>query len=166
MGLLSWLFGDKSSKPSVVEKEDKTPCWGDVELKANHSVTTSEGMSHEGCLSYFKGILQSEFPEYTLREAVPVEDVVGELSEVFTLYETRPHQAYKAEWGSPYSFVLYKDGRVAAIVMIAERCRHSKRVKFLISKMYAKKLNVPYIQFYSEFENNVRYVVSRLSKQL
>jgi hypothetical protein len=167
MGLLSWLFGKGSSEPQVVEEQiDWSSYWGDVELKAEHSVTTSEGLSFKECLSYFKNILETEFPEYTTRAAVPVEDVVGPLNEEFKLYETRPYQAYKAEWGAPYSFVMYKDGKVAAIIMVTEKWCHNKHAKQLISKMYAKKLDVPYIQFYTQFENNVRYVVSRLLKHL
>ena len=58
-------------------------------------------------VAYFREILQSEFPQYTFRENVAVVELVGDANDEFKLYKSRPQQAYKAEWGKPYSFVLY-----------------------------------------------------------
>ena len=52
--------------------------------------------------AYFKEILLSEFPSYTIRENVKVTDLVGFVSDECQLYTTRPTQVYKAEWGQPY----------------------------------------------------------------
>ena len=137
-----------------------------IQLRAEHIVVSTENLSYEECLLYFKDILQTEFPECSFRENVPVVELVGELNATFKLYETRPYQAYKAEWGAPYSFVIYKDNRVVAAMMIGERRVVSRRVKYLISKMYMKKLQLPYIPFYTEFKNEVGYTVSRIAKHL
>ena len=75
-------------------------------------------------------------------------------------------QVYKAEWGKDYDFVLYSDGKPKAIVMLGDGHCHSKHVDYLIARMFAKKLNVPYIGFYLEFPNKEDYVVGRIREQL
>ena len=50
--------------------------------------------------------------------------------------------------------------------MLGDGHCHSKHVDFLIARMFAKKLNVPYIGFYLEFPNKEDYVVGRIREQL
>ena len=123
-------------------------------------------LSVEEWVAYFKGILETRFPEYSVKENVPVTELTGDVEETFQLYETRPYRAYKAEWGKDYDFVLYSDGKPKAVVMLGDGHCHSKHVDFLISRMFAKKLDVPYIGFYLEFPNEEEYVVGRIREQL
>lgn len=115
---------------------------------------------------YFKEILQSEFPSYTIRENVKVTDLVGNVSDEFKLYETRPNQVYKAEWGQPYTFVLESVGTPKAVVMLGNGHSHDSNVKYLIARKYAKKLGTPYINFYTQMPNERSYVIERIRKFL
>ena len=116
--------------------------------------------------AYFREILRTEFSSYTVKENVPVTELVGYVNDEFKLYEDRPTQAYKAEWGKPYTFVLELMGTVKAVVMLGNGNSHSRNVKYLISRMYAKKLGVPYINFYTQMPNERDYVVMRIQKFL
>lgn len=115
-------------------------------------------------VSYFSGILASRFPQYTVRRNVPVTELAGNATDSFQLYSTRPTQAYKAEWGEPYTFVLSEGGVPKGIVMLGSGHSHDAKVKYLISRMYAKKLGLPYINFYTQMPNEEEYVVGRIGK--
>ena len=117
-------------------------------------------------LSYFKDILLTEFPSYTIREDVKVTDLVGFVSDEAQLYTTRPRQAYKAEWGQPYTFVLEAGGSPKGVVMLGKGHSHDENVKYLVARMYAEKLNLPYINFYTQMPNEKSYVIERIRKFL
>ena len=116
--------------------------------------------------SYFAEIIASAFPQYGVAENVPVTDLAGFANDSFQLYESRPYQAYKAEWGAPYSFVLYENGGPKGIVMLGSGHSHCSNVKYLIARAYAKKLGLPYINFYTQMPNERDYVISRIRKFL
>ena len=115
-------------------------------------------------LAYFAGILSSRFPQYSVQRNVPVTQLAGNATDSFQLYSTRPTQAYKAEWGEPYTFVLSEGGAPKGIVMLGSGHSHDAKVKYLISRMYAKKLGLPYINFYTQMPNKEDYVVGRINK--
>ena len=114
--------------------------------------------------AYFKEILMSEFPSYTIRENVKVTDLVGFVADECQLYTTRPTQVYKAEWGQPYTFVLESDGKAKGVVMLGSGHSHDSGVKYLIARMYTEKLGIPYINFYTQMPNERDYVISRIHK--
>ena len=116
--------------------------------------------------AYFREILQSECIGYGIREDVPVTDIVGPAADEFKLYETRPTQVYRAEWGKPYTFVLSQGGLPKAVVMLGSGHSHYSNVKYLIARMYAKKAGLPYINFYTPMPNERGYVVERIRKFL
>ena len=114
---------------------------------------------------YFAGILSTAFPQYSVRRNVAVTDLAGYAADEFQLYKTRPVQTYKAEWGVPYTFVLNNEaGKPVGIVMLGSGHSHTQNVKYLISRMYAKKLGLPYINFYTQFPNERAYVIDRINK--
>ena len=115
---------------------------------------------------FFREILASEFADYAIRENVPVTDLAGFANDEFQLYKSRPFQAYKAEWGQPYTFVLEKDGKAAGVVMLGGGHSHDSNVKFLIARVYAKKLGLPYINFYTQMPNKRDYVIGRIHKMM
>ena len=117
-------------------------------------------------LAYFREILATEFATYSVRENVTVSDVVGFANDEFKLYETRPTQVYKAEWGQPYTFVLEQMGSIKGVVMLGKGHSHDSNVKYLISRMYAKKMGIPYINFYTQMPNELNYVIERIRKFL
>lgn len=113
-------------------------------------------------VAYFREILQTEFSQYTFRENVPVTELVGYANDEFQLYHTRPYQAYKAEWGKPYSFVIYQAGVPRGVVMLGGGHSHDQNVKYLIARKYAQKMNLPYINFYTQMANERNYVIERI----
>lgn len=117
-------------------------------------------------LAYFREILASEFAAYSVRENVPVTDVAGFANDEFQLYRTRPRQAYKAEWGQPYTFLLEQAGIPRGVVMLGKGNSHNSNVKYLIARMYAKKMGLPYINFYTQMTNERNYVIGRIRKFL
>ena len=113
---------------------------------------------------YFAEILSSEFPQYSTKRDVPVTDLAGFDSEECQLYETRPVQSYKAEWGKPYTFVLYQGETPVGIVMLGDGSSHARNVKYLVSRMFAKKMGLPYINFYTQLPNERAYVINRIKE--
>lgn len=165
----SWL-GDRNSKenegqPTEVEASTPSLDYSKVQLKAEYVIRTTEDLSPDLQKGYFLEILQTEFPEYKVKMNVSVTKLVGEAQDPFKLYPQRPYQVYKAEWGKPYTFALYKDAKLVAVMMLSSE-REFKKVDNLISRMYAKKLNVPYICFYHEMPNHIEYVVNRIQQML
>ena len=116
--------------------------------------------------SYFSEILATEFPQYVVRQHVAVTDVAGFANDEFQLYTTRPRQSYKAEWGQPYTFVLEQMGSIKGVVMLGKGHSHDSNVKYLIARMYAKKMGIPYINFYTQMPNERDYVIGRIRKFL
>lgn len=116
--------------------------------------------------AYFRGILQSDFPLYGIRENVPVTEIAGPIADEFQLYKTRPRQVYRAEWGKPYTFVLYQGAVPKGVVMLGAGKSHAANVKYLISRMFAKKCGLPYINFYTQMPNERAYVAGRIHKYL
>jgi hypothetical protein len=112
--------------------------------------------------AYFAEILSTEFPQYSMKRNVPVTELAGFVADEFQLYESRPQQSYKAEWGAPYTFVLYQGDAPVGVVMLGDGSSHSRNVKYLISRMYAKKLGLPYINFYTQKPNKRAYVINRI----
>lgn len=112
--------------------------------------------------AYFDEIIRTNFPQFNVKRNVPVTDLTGFTADTFQLYETRPYQTYKAEWGKPYTFVLYRGEKPAGVVMLGGGHTHDKNVKYLISRMYCKKLGMPYINFYTQMENERTYVIGRI----
>lgn len=116
----------------------------------------------EECIQYFRDILNTEFPQYTITENVPVNQLAGDVSDEFTLYCEK--KVYKAEWGKPYNFVLSQAGVAKGVVMLGRGNCHDHNVKYLISRMYAKKMGLPYINFYMQFANERQYVINRIKE--
>lgn len=160
MGFFSRLFGSKPEPKPAQQPISQQP------QTAFQNCIITVIPPPESFMGYFRQIIQTEFPEYTLREKVAVTELVGHAADLMQLYSTRPYQVYQAEWGQPYSFVLYKDGIVKGVVMLGDGHSHNSGVKFLISRKYAQKVGVPYINFYTQFDNKTDYVVARIRKFL
>ena len=158
LGFAKDSFDTKNDEPRPVQQA--RPTQRPVSPVVEREKTPSEWEA------YFKEILLSEFPSYTIREKVPVPDLVGFATDEFKLYKTRPTQAYKAEWGQPYTFVLENAGKAIGVVMLGNGHSHDANVKYLIARMYAKKLGIPYINFYTQMANERNYVVGRIRKLL
>ena len=62
--------------------------------------------------------------------------------------------------------MLSQGGIPRAVVMLGSGHSHYSNVKYLISRMYAKKAGLPYINFYTQMPNERGYVVERIRKFL
>ena len=158
LGFAKDSFDTKNDEPRPMQQA--RPAQRPVAPAVEREKTASEWEA------YFKEILLNEFPSFTIREKVPVPDLVGFATDEFQLYKTRPMQAYKAEWGQPYTFVLENAGRAKGVVMLGNGHSHDANVKYLIARMYAKKLGIPYINFYTQMPNERNYVIGRIRKLL
>lgn len=115
-------------------------------------------------VAYFKEIITKEFSQYSFRENVTVQELAGNLNEEFQLYKSRPRQAYRAEWGQPYTFVLYEGGIARGVIMLGKGHSHDSNVKYLIARKYANRIQLPYINFYTQMPNERDYVIARIKK--
>ena len=151
---------DESPKQAAPARQPR------YEPRQEEPVVVEREKTAEEWEAYFREILSSEFSAYSVREKVPVTEIAGFANDEFKLYKKRPYQAYKAEWGQPYTFVLEKDGKAKGVVMLGNGHSHYNNVKYLIARVYAKKLGVPYINFYTQMENERGYVIGRIRKFL
>ena len=154
----------KECLDSAPKKEQPAPRQTQYESRPAEPATMEREKTAAEWEAFFKEILLSEFPSYNIRENVQVSDLAGFANDEFQLYKTRPRQAYKAEWGQPYNFVLERDGKAAGVVMLGSGHSHDSNVKYLIARMYAKKLGIPYINFYTQMPNERDYVIGRIRK--
>ena len=115
---------------------------------------------------FFRKILSEHFSNYEIQEEVPVTHITDVDYDVFKLYKTRPSQVYKAEWGQPYTFVIKHQGTPRLCIMLGNDNEHQKGVKFLISQKFAKKVNIPYLRFYTKMLNKEEYVVQRIRESI
>lgn len=152
--------------PTVPPQEPVAPKHEQPVASQPEPVVPKAELTRADGIYYFKDILTKHFTNYVTKENVPVTEIAGYANDVFQLYATRPFQAYKAEWGSPYTFGMYQNGELKALIMIGDGYKLCKKVKYLISRMYAKKCNVPYITFFLEAPNKKDYVVERINKYL
>ena len=154
------------SEVTTAAKQTSAPSYsGSAAAKAPVQAEAPERTDAEW-KAYFRGILSAEFPAYAVREQVAVTELAGAAADEFKLYDDRPRQAYKAEWGEPYTFVLYAGGSPKGIVMLGKGHSHDSNVKYLIARMYAQKLGLPYINFYTQMPNERAYVIGRIRKFL
>ena len=160
----------KTVKDSIEAEQRKTSTTPQSKPTPQSAATTHYEQEKERTdaewLIYFREILATEFVTYNVRENVPVTDVAGFANDEFQLYQTRPHQAYKAEWGQPYTFLLEQGGSPKGVVMLGKGHSHNSKVKYLIARMYAKKSGLPYINFYTQMPNERDYVIGRIRKFL
>lgn len=173
MGLLKNLFGAAAERALSQVKDAIVNAAQQKQAQASaHNDPAPQPQGYEKKLSpeqwqaFFRGILQTDFAAYGIRENVPVTDLAGMAADSAQLYSTRPTQVYRAEWGQPFSFVLYQGAQPRAVVMLGAGHSHYSNVKYLISRMYAKKLGLPYINFYTQMPNERAYVVGRIGKFL
>lgn len=170
--LLKSVAGDLISKVQEAATNATTPRPGSSSVNPHSggrgsfvsSPTDNPGRSDAESVAYFEGVISASFPQYSVRKNVPVTELAGNVTDSFQLYKTRPTQSYKAEWGEPYTFVLSEGGVPKGIVMLGSGHSHCANVKYLISRMYAKKLGLPYINFYNQMPNERAYVISRIRK--
>ncbi|MDR0198079.1 MAG: hypothetical protein LBI36_07690 [Oscillospiraceae bacterium] len=93
--------------------------------------------------AYFAQILASEFSQYQVREGVSVSELGGE--------------------GRPYDFGLYQDGRLVAVVVLAEHNR-TRNKPYWNSEIKARELHIPFINFYIHMPNERDFVIGRIKR--
>ena len=112
----------------------------------NNSYPTSEPIRRTGNIrdrAYFLEILATEFPQYTLRENIPVSEFGGE--------------------GKPYDFGLYQNGSLLALVSLVEK-REYRTHYFWNSQKKAAEIGMPFIYFFMNMTNPREIVVNRVNR--
>lgn len=143
------------SSPTPAPKPEKEP-----EENFNH-------YNMDSARKYFREILQTEFSQYELRENVPVTSVRGSetlVEEKF--WKDMPRKHYKPEEGRAYDFGMYQLGDLKAVVSLGQGSSHDKKKEYLVSRAYARKAGIPYINFYIQFDNDKPYVVNRIKSMM
>lgn len=156
-----------TSSPSSTQQAPSSPSAAQQTYRPQPAYQAPQReLSETEWLDYFGRILAEDFSRYNVMRNVQVQDLVGNVSDEFQLYATRPRQAYKAEWGMPYTFLLCEGSVAKGVIMVGKSQRQCKYVSFLISKMYAKKLGLPFVSFYMDAPNERGYVVNRIHSYL
>lgn len=89
----------------------------------------------------FAPILTENFPDYQIREYLPVSELGG--------------------MGQPYDFGLYQDGQLKAVVIVVGHNKdHTAAYKG--AKEAAKAAGIPFINFYAHMPNEHDFVVYRV----
>lgn len=96
--------------------------------------------------SFFNNIFATYFPEYEVVKDVPVSNI-------------GPYT------GKPYTFGLYQNGYLQAVVMLTEHNKDNNRA-FLNARNACKEANIPFINFYTHFSNKEDYVCERIKSFL
>ena len=125
--------------------------------RSNVAEGTRDGnLSHN--MEYFRKVLREQFPECTFEENVPA----GRLGwAVATAYKTYGN-VYPDR---PYEFVMYRDNRLVATILLTDHNRESLAVcKNTIATSEAYQ--VPCINFLMQFPNEASYVRERIAKAI
>jgi hypothetical protein len=95
--------------------------------------------------AFFAGLLAENFAEYQVAENAPVSQLGGD--------------------GRPYDFLLSKDGKPAAAIMLTEGNRY-KNQPFIKAKASAEAAGVPFLNFFLRLPNQRDYVINRIKTAL
>ena len=106
---------------------------------ANTAADPAEKMNAE---AYFSEILTSEFSQYQIRKNVPLSEFGAE--------------------GRPFDFGLYQNGKLAAVVVLAQHNK-TRNHPYWNSQKKAQELNIPFINFYTHMPNERSFVIYRIS---
>ena len=93
--------------------------------------------------AYFAEILASEFGEYQVRRDVPLSEFGGE--------------------GRPYDFGLFKDGKLAAVIVLVGK-NGVRNHPYWNSEKLAASMSVPFINFYTHMPNERNFVIDRIKR--
>ena len=97
-------------------------------------------------INYFRPIIQSNFPDYTLEENVPFAQLV-------------PGVKYNYP---PYTFVMRKNGQIALVISLQSKYGYKKG----LHTMCEWKAQLKHINFFIEYPDRVDYVVNRIRQNL
>ncbi len=64
-----------------------------------------------------------------------------------------------------FTYVLYLDGDAKAVVMVTAH-NHERKAEYRLAKQAAEAAGLPFINFFSHFDNREEYVFDRLSRYL
>lgn len=87
----------------------------------------------------------------------------------FSDYEVRkdvsPTEFGGEDSARPFTYVLYLSGEAKAVVMVT-RHNQDARKAYRLAQEAARKAGLPFINFFSHFDNREDYILDRLSKYL
>lgn len=124
---------------------------GKEKSEATGSMTVEEKVLPEGDLSdYFAGILAENFSEFQVKKNLAAAELNFAGAEL---------QAKK------YDFVLFQNEKVKAVMMLTPHNRDNN-MAFKNARAASEKAGVPFINFYTHYDNEKSYVIQRIKKFL
>lgn len=107
-------------------------------------------------MEYFRGVLREQFPECTFEENVSADRLGWTVANAYKTYgNVYPDR--------PFEFVMYKDNRLVATILLTDHNRESLAVcKNTIATSEA--YHVPCVNFLMQFPNEASYVRERIEK--
>lgn len=144
---------------NVVEKGSVQTAPETVSRTSQRS-SKSERCTEDGNLrhnmEYFREVLREQFPECTFEENVSADRLGWTVANAYKTYgNVYPDR--------PFEFVMYKDNRLVATILLTDHNRESLAVcKNTIATSEA--YHVPCVNFLMQFPNEASYVRERIAK--
>lgn len=109
-------------------------------------------------MDYFREVLREQFPECTFEENVTADKLGWSVANAYKTYgNVYPDR--------PFEFVMYKDNRLVATILLTDHNRESLAVcKNTIATSEA--YHVPCVNFLMQFPNEASYVKERITKAI
>lgn len=109
-------------------------------------------------MEYFREVLREQFPECTFEENVSADRLGWTVASAYKTYgNVYPDR--------PFEFVMYKDNRLVATILLTDHNRESLAVcKNTIATSEAYR--VPCVNFLMQFPNEASYVKERIEKAI
>jgi len=114
-----------------------------VSSSSSQPVASSTGRGNIRDKSYFQEIITTEFPQYSLRESIPVSEFGGE--------------------GRPYDFGLYQEGNLVALVSVIGKNEYRTH-GFWNSEKKAAEIGMPFIYYFRNMTNPREVVIGRVHR--
>ncbi len=147
---------------SAKETSETGNCASQQPAKSSYQASAGEIGTEDGNLShnmeYFRKVLREQFPECTFEENVSVDRLGWAVANAYKTYgNVYPDR--------PFEFVMYKDNRLVATILLTDHNRESLAVcKNTIATSEA--YHVPCINFLMQFPNEASYVRERIAKAI
>jgi hypothetical protein len=136
--LLKKVISSAAEKPATQERTERQP--------APRPAPQSYSPPPNDMKAHFDEILKDEFSQFEIKENVSAENISAEGA---------------GKGFRPYTYVLYKNGRASAAIMLTPHNRDSNKA-FRGAKDMCRQAGVPFINFYTHFANRRDYVVNRI----
>ena len=142
------LFDKLVKKVVSAVKGDEPQRKYEQEIKPQQYNTANYGESD--IYSYFSKIINNNFNEYEIKKNVPVANLDNKVNGL----------GYR-----DYNYLLCKNGRLCCAIMLTNH-NCDKNKQFIGAKNTCLNVKIPFLNFYTHFENEEQYVINRIKSAL